>query len=297
MVGTRSDAIEKFERCRRLYRWDKDYIGGRIKPLAALYESLTAGLLGGDSKTALMSLAASPGLDLNVQDIYGTAVHLSFLAEILTAYLKGPEEWVKSGEVWESGPDLRRIVLCSTWNEETKMREIRSWRTLLPVCTEDRPMLLNFISIGSTVEGRRVSPWTRAWAHPKNNALRFKKKDGESLGPGWEQVWRERANTDVMRWLSIMQRDRVFDDLVHSVKVPVPARRDEYLEDIGRIQEEMAALPENPPMNRGGCYRFSPCEFVSVCHGPQKKTPGECGWIKVSDVKNSVLAPPTYANV
>lgn len=298
MVEPSPDAIEKFERCSRLYRWSRDYLGGRINPLAAVYAGLDAGLTGGDPYSAVMELAVNPGLDFGCPDVYSAAVSHARLAELLTIYLRGGDSlWIRSGSVWESGPDLRRIVLIDRWSEERKMAAIRSWRTLAPICTEDRPMLLNFISIGQTVDGRRVSPWTRAWAHPKNNAIRFKKLDGDSLGPGWAQVWRERWQGDPMRWLSVMQRDKCFDELVHSVRVPVPQRREEYLADLERIEREMVELPADPPMSRDGCYRFSPCVFVPVCHGPTKVTPADCGWIKVEDIKNSSLPKQLYANV
>lgn len=289
---------ETFERCPRLYRWQKDYPGGRVKPLECLYVGLEAGLEGKDPRNAVMTLAASPGIDIEGVETYSIAVHLAKLAEILTLYLLGKDKkWERNGQVWEAGGDIRRVVLVDRWSEQRKMEEIRSWRTVAEVCRHDRPMLLNMIVIGSTVDQRRVSPWTRGYAHPKNGGLRFKKKDGESLGPGWETVWRERWPGDVNRWMGVMQRDRIFDDLVHTVRLSVPQRRDEYMADMERMEGEMRRLPANPPMRRSGCYRFSPCQFVNVCHLLEPKTPAECGWVSLDSVRNSPVQRIPVVNV
>lgn len=282
--------FETLERCPRKLAWERQYPGGRVKPLECLYVGLEAGLKGKDPRNAIMTLAASPGLDVEGVETYSLAHHYAKLAEILTLYLLGKDKkWERNGQVWESGGDIRRVVLVDRWSEQRKMEEIRSWRTVAEVCRHDRPMLLNMIVIGSTVDQKRVSPWTRGYSHPKNGGLRFKKKDGESLGAGWEQVWRERWTGDVNRWLGVMQRDKIFDDLVHTVRLSVPHRRDEFMADMERMEQMMRELPANPPMNRGGCYRFSPCGFVGVCHAPERKTPAECGWVSLDAVRNAPL--------
>lgn len=292
-----SSDYETLERCPRKLKWEKTYLQSRIKPLEAIYKGVEAGLEGKDARDAVMALAADPGLDLEGVEVYPLAVHYSALAEILAFYLMaGQKPWTRVGQVWESGDELRRIVLVDRWSEERKMQEIRSWRTVAETCKHNRPMLLNFLVVGSSSDQRRVSPWTRGYSHPKNNGLQFRKKDGESLGPGWEPVWRERWQRNCDRWLAVMQRDGVFDGLVHSVRVQVPPRRDEFLADMARLDGEIADLPENPPMRRGGCYRFGACQYVGVCHAQEPKTPGECGWIALSDVLRADVTVPEQRN-
>jgi len=293
------ESIVAFDRCPRLCKWEADHLQLRIKPLAALYAGVEAGVEGKSAKDAVMSLAANPGLDLQGIETYSVAIHLAFLAEILSTYLlAGGEKWVRNGNLFKSGDELRRIILTDRWSEDRKMQEIRSWRTVAEVCRRDTPILLNFLTIGQSSDNRRISPWTRGWTHPRNQGLRFKKKDGDSPGETWNLQWRERSGYPVERWLGRMQVDGVFGDLVHSVQVKIPKRREEYLREIQRIEGEIAELPDNPPMRRSGCYaNFSPCQFLDVCHHQGVKTPSECGWIKLTDIKNTPISHSTYANV
>ncbi len=292
------EEIESFERCPRLSRWEKDHIRLRVKPLAALYAGIEAGVEGKSAKDTVMSLAANPGLDITGVETYSVAVHLAYLAEILSTYLlQAGEKWTRNGSLFESKGELRRIILIDRWNEERKMQEIRGWKTMAEVCRRDQPVILNFLTIGQSADNRRISAWTRGWTHPRNQGLRFKKKDGDAMGEGWTLQWRERSSYPIDRWLGRMQQDQMFSDLVHTVKVSVPRRRDEFLADLARIESEMAALPENPSMNRSGCYKFTPCVFAEVCHSPYKRVPSECGWVKTSDIVKEPLSTQTFANV
>lgn len=301
-----SQQLEDYERCPRLAKWSSEYLSYRVSPLRALYAALDAGLVGNSPEDHLMALAANPGLDVQVADVYGVAKHLAKLAEILSFYLRAgggnwtrmPKKngWVPDVYEWEDG--IRRVVLVDRWSEERKLSEIRSWRTVAEIAELDKPMLMNFLVIGSTSEGKRVSPWSRALSHPKNNQLRFKKKNGSGgFTESWEQVWRERWPGTTEQWLAKMQSDGVFADLVHSVKVPVSPRREEFKCNIASLREEILALPDNPPMRRSGCYRFGACRFIEVCHGFENKTPAECGWLSLKDLKKSGVELPSYANV
>lgn len=292
------DQIEMLERCPRLLKWTCDHLQARVRPLSALYAGVEAGVEGKSAKDAVMALAASPGLDIDGQETYSAASHLASLAEIISVYLlAGGSPWIRHGQVFESNGDLRRIVLLDRLSDERKMAEIRSWRTIVPICREDRTMLINFIAIGQSSDNRRLGAWSRGWTHPRNFGLKFKKKDGDSLGEGWALQWRERSGVTVDRWLSVMQRDRAFDDIVSSVRVIIPKRREEWLADLTRIEREIAELPDNPPMRRSGCYGLSPCTFREVCHGPAFKTPSEYGWVKVSEIAKSPVQNTHCATV
>lgn len=292
-----AEELEKFERCPRLLRWSKDHLALRVSPMSALYTGIDNGLLGGSSYESVMALGANPGIAFEGPEIYSSVVHYAKLAEIISAYLVSAGKWEKSGEIFECNGEPRRIVIVDRWSESRKMQEVRAWRTVAEVCRRDQPIILNFLVIGQSSDNRRSSAWTKGWTHPRNGGLRFKKTDGTSLGEGWNLQWRERSGLSLERWMARMQTDRVFSDLVHSVRVAVPKRRNEFLREIERIEQEIAALPENPPMRRGSCYGFSPCSFIEVCHAQGVKTPADCGWVKKEDMTKLPLDTPKYANV
>jgi hypothetical protein len=287
-----------YETCTRRYSWSKTFVPFRVSPIAALYEALHAGLTGNgeaDAKNALMKVAGMPGLDVEGASVYDVAVHLSFLAGIVVAYLRGkdgPWQVVKATPEWESAcyesPDgrIRRVVLVDRWTEDRKLEEARSWRTVGEICATGREMLLNAITIGSTSKNRRVGHWSRALTHPRNRGIRFKRKTASpsEFAGSWLPVWRENSSVTTEDWLAGMQRDECYEDVVHSLRIGVPARRQEFLEDMARMAKEMAVLPETPPMRRQGCWGFSPCVFAETCHAKEWKSPAEHGWLRYSDL-------------
>lgn len=291
-----AEALERYDRCRRLSAWSRQFIAPRISPLRAIYAALNAGLTASAepekaAEAHMLELAANPGIDIEAVDLYSIAVHFSKLAEILTTYLRGNEgPWKLAQTVggwepncYESGDILRRVVLIDHWSDQRKMAEIRSWRTVAETSMLNKPMLLNFISIGSTSEGRRVSPWSRTLKHPRNGGMRFAKRGSKSDGftDSWIPMWREHHEGTTLEWLTGMQADDVFETLVHSIRVPVSPRREEFVADVERIGCEIDLLPENPPMTRSACYGISPCKFADVCHAQKAGTPADFGWVAV----------------
>lgn len=292
-----AEALEHYDRCHRLSAWSRQFITPNISPLRALYASLEAGLISPTepekaAESHMLELAANPGLDIESVDIYSLAIHYSKLASILVTYLRGNEgPWKKAAPVdgwepncYESGDILRRVVLIDHWSDQRKMAEIRSWRTVAETSMLNKPVLLNFISIGSSSEGRRVSPWSRTLKHPRNGGMRFAKRGSKADGftDSWIPMWREHFEGTTLEWLHLMQQDDVFESLVHSIRVPVSPRRDEFVADVLRIGNEAGLLPENPPMTRSACYGISPCKFVDVCHAQKAGTPADFGWITLS---------------
>jgi len=289
-----------YEACPRRYVWTRTYVSFRISPIAALYQALDAGLRGSgeeDAKNKLISLAGNPGLDIAGPDVYDVAMHLAFLAGIVTAYLRGGDgAWtlvpsVYSPFPWEpavyESPDgrIRRVVLVDRWSEERKIEEARSWRSIGEICATGREMLLNAVVIGSTHNKRRASHWTRALAHPRNRGIRFKKRTGSvEFAGSWETVQRETWKGTTEDWLSAMQVDECFAELIHSMRISVPVRRKEFLADMARMAKEMASLGEDPPMRRAGCFGFTPCVFLETCHNRELVTPSSQGFLKYSDV-------------
>lgn len=297
-----AEQLELADRCHRLVAWSNQYEHGRISPLRALYAALEAGLTADEepeqtAESHIIELAANPGMDIEAVDLYSLAVHYSKLAGILTAYLRaGDAPWVKAapeGEwepnCYEVGDTLRRVVLVDHWSDARKMAEIRSWRTVGETSMLNKPMLLNFISIGSTAEGRRVSPWARTLKHPKNGSMRFAKRGQKMDGftDSWVPMWREHFEGTSLGWLAKMQSDDVFDHLVHSIRVSVSPRREEFTFHVEQIANQIELLPATPPMTRSNCYGISPCKFVDVCHAQKVSTPEDFGWVPVAAVSSA----------
>jgi hypothetical protein len=296
-----SQDLQVYELCPRRFVWTSSFVAFRISPLAALYQAIHEGLVGNgeaDAKTKLISLASMPGLDINGPDVYDVATHYAFLAGVIVTYLRGrddawklvkptskPFPWEPS--VYES-PDgrIRRIVLVDRWSEDRKVEEARSWRSIGEICVAGREMLLNALVIGSTHNKRRTSHWTRALTHPRNKGIRFKKRSGgPEFAGSWEPVARESWTGTTEDWLGAMQTDDCFEEAVHSLRISIPPRRQEFLDDMARMHKEMAGLEEDPPMRRSGCFGFSPCVFSDLCHGRDRETPATRGFLKYSDLK------------
>jgi len=289
-----------YELCARRYAWSRAYVSFRVSPIYALYQALDAGLRGNgevDAKNKLIEIAGNPGLDIAGPDVYDVAIHLAHLAGIVTAYLRGRDEsWrlvpaALTPFPWEpavyESPDgrIRRVVLVDRWGDDRKVEEARSWRSVGEICVTGREMLLNAVVIGSTHNKRRTSHWTRALTHPRNKGIRFKKRTGSAEFAGsWETVQRESWTGTTEDWLGVMQTDDCFQELVHSLRIAVPVRRQEFLADMARMSKEMAGLQEDPPMRRAGCFGFSPCVFQEVCHSRELVTPTQAGYLKYTDV-------------
>jgi len=256
-------------------------------------DSLRAGLIAGEparARETLLQIAADPGLDMQAWNLYDVAVHHAALMELVTAYLVADGPWTPAGEVDGVGcqsfvlPDgrLRRVVLCSAYSELRKLEEVHSWRTIADVCVTGRPMLLNFISIGQSRKGLRASPWTQGYVHPENGILRVKRIASEKTGPNprfsdnWKKVYREQTDHKPKEWLAIMQQDHAFEDLVQYCTVDVPTNRKGILEDLRRIERELAS--KSIAMRRSACFRFSPCPMACLCHSPGNLTPELVGW-------------------
>lgn len=287
--------------CQRRYVWLGKY-HARVPLVKALYHSIDAGLMTAKenpdqvAENELLALAANPGLDVTGHDVYAIAMHYAKLAGILTAVLRSASSapWRRLDELgietpigtpltwrsacYDAGDGIpRRIVLVDRWSEDRKLAERRNWRTLGEAVALDRSIVLTAIAIGQTYEKRRVSPWTKAYRHPGNRTLRYRKRDGEAFGSKWLPIWRENSDLTTLEWLEGMQHDGCMDQIA-SVKVPVPERREDYLAEMLRIASEMENIGEVPPMRLAGCHGFSKCPFTSVCFGAKPPLPENYGF-------------------
>jgi hypothetical protein len=289
MIDTES--IAAHDQCPRLATWGAAYEFPRINLTDAMYKALRAGLESGNpsaAKDALIACASRPGLDITAYNVYEIAVHHAAMMEVICAYLIGSDGPWKPADAVSCGPidfqplsyqmgdgRLRRVILCSAWNPLREEEELNSWRTVADVCSTGRPMLINAIVIGASRKGFRPSPWTQAYIHPENGIRRVKKKDGQ-FTENWKRVYRESTDEKPEDWLTLMQKDGAFDDLVRHSTVDVPVRRNEYMADMIRISREIDA--KKTTVRRSGCYRYSPCGFSRVCHNLAIFTPEMAGW-------------------
>lgn len=289
MMLTTEDFVAH-DTCPRLRTWGEAFDFPRVNLSDAMHHSLRAGLLAGDpvyAKSEFINLASKPGLDIS-GNVYEVAVHHSALMEAVCSYLLGADgPWHPCGVVSSDGYDfdpqsyllpdgrIRRVVLCSSWSALREHEERQSWRTVADICATGRPMLVNVIVIGQSRNGFRPSPWTQAYIHPENAVHRVKKKEGK-FTENWKRVYRENTDHRPEAWLSLMQQDGAFDDLVYSMSVEIPERRGEFLGDMSRMAREIKDRKETP--RRSGCFRFSPCGFSRLCNHTQLVTPITAGW-------------------
>jgi hypothetical protein len=163
------------------------------------------------------------------------------------------------------------------WSDDRKQQETFGWRTVGEASVLNQPVLLTAVTIGASQTGRRHSPWSRCYRHPRNNTFRMQRKTSEEdFSQSWRREWREDSGISTEKWLKQMRDDGCMTDLVHTVQVPPPARRKDYLVQIERLAGEMGRPDESPRF--AGCFGFNPCPFIAVCHGTKAPDPGNYGF-------------------
>lgn len=296
-----AENLVQIETCKRRFEWSRKY-PTRISLVGALYSALKAGLLAEKdpdraAESKYLELAANPGLDIEGHDVYAIAMHHAKLAGVVSAALRSttstPWKLFPSTENWETACyDMgdgkpRRIALVDRWTEDRATGEIYGWRTMGEACQLNETIYMTAVIIGTSENKHRHSAWTKCFRHPKNWRFRFQKRSREDFGEQWAPQWREDSGILTEDWLKRMHEDGCMKDLVHTMIVPVPIRKDEYLSEMSRLTEEMKILRERPPMRLAGCFGFSPCPFITVCHGPKPHYPSQYGF-KARKRKNSL---------
>jgi hypothetical protein len=291
MITTEDIALwDECER-KRLYSL---YQTPRVSLAQALNDSLRIGLLSGKpelAKNHLMQLAADPGLAISGVSVYEVAVHHSALIELIVAYLLADEgKWKAAPKVNVGGHEfqplsyarpacLRRVVLCSRWDQQRALEETHSWRTVADSAALGLPMLINAIVIGSATKGLRPSVWTRAFQHPVAKDLRIKSvaKNGENFNQNWRRVLRESSSKSPTEWLKLMQTDNAFEDVVHSTSINLPTHL--AYEQLKEMMDQISVTTEGK-MRRSSCFKQSTCPMAILCFNPDSPTPEIAGWLK-----------------
>lgn len=268
----------RHDACSRFETWSRRYELPRISLSDALRSGLRAGLLTGDPQRAhsqFIAHASNPGLDIEGRNVYDIAIHHAAMLEVIATYLVGNDGPWKPASCLPLGQDtfqplsfempdgrLRRVVLASSWNTLREQEERHSWWSVADMEITGRPMLINAIVIGQTREGFRISPWTMGYEHPENGILRIKKKEGK-FNPNWKKVKRENTDIRSLDWLSHMQSDGAFEDVVFSFTADLKSRDS----DMERMASEIREGRDT--MRRSACFRMSPCPMASTCHDPK----------------------------
>lgn len=275
------------DRCSRFAFLGKTWERNRVSPLFALYAAIEDGLTyegeedpGQFAGDCFMTTCAERGLNVTISDLYGSGLHHASLADMLTFVLRSGAPWARpetaevGGLVWEpscfmdtSRERLRRIVLVDRWASDREYEESLSWRSLGEVCAYGLPMIQTIVIIGQSREGRRHGPWSKAWLHPVNSALRMRKRSGKGFDGQWKPIWREETEFSREKWLDAMTSDGVLQDALFEVEVPVPPEK--VRSNIRQLAEkkmaeiEATTVPPDPRLSV--CFSPTACEFSECC--------------------------------
>ena len=298
-----TESFVQHDQCQRLRTYSDRYEPLRVSLNWALNEALYAAFAGNNPAFAaqrMMSLATTPGIDIDSRNLYESVIHHSRLIELIATYalsvgnasipspisMKWGEFQPKSFLMTTS--QLRRIVLVDRWSKDRENLERMSWRTVADTAVTNRPMVVTAIVIGGVRNGLRPSPWTQGFQHPANKGIRIQRREGEFIDT-WRQVYREQTPLRPVEWLREMQNDNAFEGRVFSFTEDVPLNREEVLEHLqmmaGEIQQ--GSLRQT----RSSCYRFRPCAFLPACIANQ--SPAQMGWVEKTSLTDSADATIT----
>jgi hypothetical protein len=302
--------LSAFESCNRKGVWSRDWEKWKITDTEMLGRSICAGLLSARSDFNVvsgeecMALGAEPGLDSKQYDIYSQTVHLASLADLLTFATRKPGErpWlipedisIGGGVLWRSsvlldptGTYLRRLALVSNWNDDRHFAECRTWQSLGEICTYSLPMQLVVAVIGSSRDGKRHGPWTKAYRHPVNRGIRFRNKSNPETGfkQSWTKIWREDFDDiETETWFQQMVKDGVIADYFFKIDIPVPeAKARKGIVDLAAERlDEIYSANELPPKQLSTCDHPVPCCHRGHCHKGDPPS-GRYGFVKIDSL-------------
>lgn len=302
------------ETCPRKAHYSQNWQAKRLISSRMTHESVLHGLTTteGDPGEAaggyLMGLAEDRGLDTTLHEAFPTIVHHAALADVLVTALRQPGEqawatpistpnWLSSCLMSPDGRYLRRVIGVSHWTDEREESEKRSWYTMGEIAAYELPMQLAVLVIGQQKNGKRHSPWTKGFLHPKNHQLRFRRKQrvkSETFSEGWDSVLREdHAEIERETWLNAMLKDDVLPEVCFSINIPVPSSPilQSIREMVERKSERIAATKELPERNLSSCDWPVPCAFKRACWGATEREPSEKnGFVRISDATFSPSA-------
>lgn len=294
------DLIEHLEACERRGKWAKSWERRKLHPTQILHRAIEDALIqtertdvGEVAGENVMALCAERGIYSHRQNLYDIGCHHACLADILATYLRTqisgpvrrPDGISTGGYSWEPkclsvGPGLARIVLVDRWDDERREAEVQSWRTLGEMAVYDASVKLYVVVLGASSGGKRHSPWTKGFLHPRSRQLRFQRRTKSvrtPLGENWITAWRE-DYSQITRgmWIDAMREDGCLEESFSLYTVmPAPEHRlKEIRSVIQRKQERLESLKGVPDPSFSGCHLIGKaCPFQECCLGKELRVP------------------------
>jgi len=302
------ELLTDFELCDRRGYWSRDWERGRITFQQLLEAGIKAGLTstrmdyGQEAGEAVISLAAEREIVTKELNVYDLAVHHASLADVLCHAIRTPHErqwgfpeptrlpngieWQGSAFMSPDGSKLRRVILVSHWDQDRHYSFCRSWETIGNIAAYTLPMQLAICVLGPMREGKHYGYFSRAYRHPINKGLRFRKRTEGRFKESWSQIFREDFDDiPTLDWLSAMHSDGVLADSAFSVTVDVPSRdaQKHVLDLASRKLDKLMNLKEVPDERFTGCSWPVRCPYISPCHAGMEPN-GRFGFVRIDQI-------------
>ena len=207
--------------------------------------------------------------------------------------------WLPLSFADESGT-LHRWITVDAWDADAQARAVHDWRTVGDMAMLDAPMTLHVVEVGSLRNGRRHSPWCRAYKHPViAGRMRFQRPDGKGgwrslRGDQWEQVFLSDLHAySPDQWVDLMEKDGIISNslLRHlamrslSEESTALVRR-QILQEAQAMHKLSQQSPDwsDVPMARGACDGWRPCPHQLLCYQPAESAvgPEESGLYRIA---------------
>jgi hypothetical protein len=144
--------------------------------------------------------------------------------------------------------------------------------------------------IGANRSGRRHGPFSKAWTHPVNDALRMRKRDGKGFDGAWKPVFREETEFSREKWLDCMTEDGVLEDAVFNVEVPVHDESGKIRRLAEKRLAEIKATEKLPDPQPSQCdNHLSPCQYRSACWSFQPPSV-QLGFVRIGAISHYTAA-------
>jgi hypothetical protein len=310
-----ADTLTSFELCQRKAYWSERWERHKLLPVEMLRMGVLAGLTvtertdyGEFAGEEVVTLAAERGMDIDrdKHNVYRAVMNHAGIADIVTTAIRKEGQpawtteksrdnnWVRSCLIDPGGTYLRRFVPAGSWNQERQEHEIRSWYGLGEVCMAKLPMQMVVAQLGTMNGGRRHGHWSKALLHPQGSSLRFKlrsRKTVDGFKETWVPIWREEHDDiDRQKWLAAMHEDRVLEEVLFVVDIPLPGELEaQRIRDMAnRKLEAIAKLTALPEKQLSTCDGpLAPCPFRGCCWGEPETAPSS----PLFDVASETTAP------
>lgn len=303
-----ANSITEFQTCRRKFLLSKQWRPQRWIPKILADSCLRQAIVElsqGEKKlndiildatTRFMTTAANSGLDIQAHDPYTIATdwcgcletilhalsrrNLPKLKDHPSILLEKETEWVFLSHLGDDGYLHRWITVGEKFDGDRLAQEAHSWRVFGDIAAARLPMKLHAIEIGQMRDGRRHSPWTRAYTHTviRGGKIRFNRKGNKKLqGDAWKPVYLADSDAyDSKAWVDVMEEEDVISTLIHEVELLVPDNHHlkEFKRHVRTEAEQMSQWskmevnPRHIPMSRGACDTPFPCQFQACCFSP-----------------------------